>query len=264
MRLSIIGRDFLNPMKTETQPKTAGELLPEVLARLERTYGAGRPVEPTSEPSSTTANDCEMKRWQVSRPLATPWQRKWLNLDVTRPQIQDAANIVEKWAARFARNKKDTRLLVIVGDYGVGKTEIAEHLKRWSKAVRSTIWGMGWTTPPRIEFVEFGKVAFLETAEFRNWLEGHNTPGHETDLMFLEDIGAEVDKFRSGEPTERLREIFNDMKNRFMVVTTNVPSAQWETRWDGRIMDRLMRHSEIIEMTGVPSYQQARMPYPND
>ena len=242
-------------MKTTTTPKTAADLLPATLARLAQTYGVARPAGQMPAPCSTPETPPVPPK-QILNPLRTAWQRKWLNLEVTCQQVQTAADAVEKWCAAFARNKKDARLLVIIGDYGVGKTEIAEHLKKWACAVRTTIWGMGWPAPPRVEFVEFGKVAFLETGEFKNWLDGHNQTDHATDLMFLEDIGAEVDRFKTGEPTERLREILNDMKDRFMVITTNVPPDQWEQRWDGRIMDRLFRHSEIIEMAGVSSFQK--------
>ena len=239
--------------KLEKPFQTMGQLLPATLARLERTYGAAPQAAPTPPHCSPPSTPKKRKK-----PLKTEWQRKWLDLEVVRPQVQTAADAVQKWAAKFSKNDKEIRLLVIVGDYGVGKTEIAERLKTWARAVRTTIWGMGWPAPPRVEFVEFGKVAFLETDEFKNWLDGHNQPGAETDLMFVEDIGAEVDKFSKGEPTERLRQILNDMKNRFVVVTTNVPVAEWEKRWDGRIMDRLFRNSKIIQMTGVPSYQKTK------
>ncbi len=242
--------------QTETQPKTAAELLPATLARLEQTYGAGLLAEQTPPPSSRIEPPCDKLKDSPKNPLRTDWQRKWLRLDSTRPQVQTAADDVEKWAARFSRCKREkTGHLVIVGDYGVGKTEMAERMQEWVRGIRVSLWPKFWPKIPRVEFIEFGHVAFLETVEFKNWLSDNTEVDKGTDLMFLEDIGAEVDRFKTGEPTERLREIFNAFKNKWLVVTTNVPVKQWESRWDGRVMDRLLRNSVIVDMSGVPSYQ---------
>jgi DNA replication protein DnaC len=110
-----------------------------------------------------------------------------------------------------------------------------------------------------MEFIDFGWLNFLETNDFRLRLQEWGDVDKGLDLMFLEDIGPEVDRFKTGEPTERLRELFNVMKNKWMVVTTNVPVADWEKRWDGRIMDRMLRNSVIVDMSGVPSYQKTKM-----
>ena len=258
-----------------TEPKTAASLLPETLARLERTYGAGREAESTPLPLSRNELLTVKPRPVRKNPLRTEWQRKWLNLEVTSPVIQRAADVVEKWAARFGHHKltdttdvdpHKTGHLVIVGDYGIGKTEIAERMLEWARGTRLIVWPKFWPRPPRVEFVEFGSVAFLETEEFKIWLADHTEVNAGTDLMFLEDIGAEVDRYKTGEPTERLREILNAFKSKWLVITTNVPVDQWEERWDGRVQDRLLRNSIVLDLSEAESYQLAktRLPHPND
>ena len=179
------------------------------------------------------------------------------------PKVQTTADVVEKWAANVVKRHQERRHLIIVGDFGIGKTRIAERLLEWIRAVRVKLWPRYWPKVPKVEFVEFGAVAFLETGEFKNWLADQSDLNHGTDILFLEDIGAEVDRFKSGEPTERLREIFNAFKGKWMVVTTNVPVDHWEARWDGRVMDRMFRNSVIADMSTVPSFQEvkASLPY---
>lgn len=121
------------------------------------------------------------------------------------------------------------------------------------------LWPKFWAHPPKVEFVEFASLAFLETEEFRLRLAEWSDKDKGTDLMFLEDIGPEVDRFKTGEPTERLREVLNSLKNKWLVTTTNVPISEWERRWDGRVMDRLLRNSVIVDISGVPSYQLTKM-----
>jgi DNA replication protein DnaC len=101
-----------------------------------------------------------------------------------------------------------------------------------------------------VEFVEWAKIVALEPIEFRIWLAGME----DCDLLCLEDIGAEVDRFKSGEPYERLRELLNEFKRNFLFITTNLMPEQWGDKWDKRIADRLMRDSEIFAMRETESY----------
>jgi DNA replication protein DnaC len=134
--------------------------------------------------------------------------------------------------------------MVLCGQPGTGKTRVAEKLNRWcsnaavqlGEPYKGRFLCVGW--------VEFASVAFIPIEEFRIWLDGE----HETDLLFLEDIGAEVDRFKTGEPTERLREILNEFKHRWLFITTNVMPDHWPAKWDERIADRLLRDSKVIPL----------------
>jgi hypothetical protein len=92
-------------MTTEIQTETqVGETLARILARLGQTYGEDPQAEQTSSPlSPPELRPALLNMPPPKKPLKTEWQRKWLGLDVTRPEIQQAADAVEKWAGRFAR-----------------------------------------------------------------------------------------------------------------------------------------------------------------
>lgn len=184
-------------------------------------------------------------------PLNTQWQQKWLDLENRSDEIQRMADDVAGWSKRFFNHNKDRRTIILAGKVGIGKTHTAERMYRWSKLIAITAWDSGnWPSPPRIEWTEWAKVAFLGPVEFRAWLDGLT----DTSLLFLEDIGAEVDRFKSGEPTERLREVLNEFKNRWMFITTNIMPEEWKPKWDERVADRLMRNSVTCVFRNLQSF----------
>lgn len=184
-------------------------------------------------------------------PLNSPWQRKWIDLEVRTAEIQVMADEVSGWAKRFFNNVRERRIMTIIGLVGVGKTHTAEKMFQWAKAISITAWdGGNWPHPPRIEWVEWGKVAFLDHKEFQRWMDGT----FDIDLLFIEDIGAEVDRYKSGEPTERLREVLNEFKNKWIFITTNVFPEDWKIKWDERVADRLMRNSTMAVLRESKSF----------
>ena len=97
-------------------------------------------------------------------------------------------------------------------------------------------------------------VAFLEYQEWRAFVASLD----DVDLLFLEDAGAEVDKFKAGEPIERLREILNEFKHKWLFVTTNVMPEQWGQKWDARIADRFFRNSSVVTLRDTKPYSQSK------
>lgn len=173
-------------------------------------------------------------------------------MEVTTPEIQALADAAQEFAILFFNRAPGQRHLIIAGHNGVGKTHVAESLYRWANAIKIDSF-LKWKTGsqvPRIEKFEWAKVVSLETSEFRLWLLDRS----ETQLLFLEDVGAEVDRFKTSEPIERLRQVLDDFKNKFLVITTNFGPDEWETKFDLRVADRLLRHSKIITLTETPSF----------
>jgi hypothetical protein len=116
-----------------------------------------------------------------------------------------------------------------------------------------------WVYPPTEEWIEFSTVAAMDPDVYRRWLVDLETYHQRAvDLLFLEDVGAEVDRFNSGEPRSRLREILGVMKNHWMIMTTNIMPAAWPSRWDSRIADRLFRNTVVVEMGHMVSFQSAK------
>jgi DNA replication protein DnaC len=163
------------------------------------------------------------------------------------------ADAAQRFAGWFCHRRPDRpRLMALVGQRGCGKTHCAEKLYRFASSASVTLYRdlLLWPHPPRIEFVEWASICFLDSTAFREWLNGQEG----TDLIFIEDLGCELDRFKSKEPTERLREVLNLMKNRYVFATTNVPPERWASVWDLRVADRLMRNSQVVELKGLGSY----------
>ena len=74
----------------------------------------------------------------------------------------------------------------------------------------------------------------------------------ESSLLVLDDIGAENDPWKIA--ADRLCQILSRRERKFTVLTTNIKPADWPVKFDGRINDRLLRNSCIVDLTGVPSF----------
>jgi DNA replication protein DnaC len=140
----------------------------------------------------------------------------------------------------------------LVGPTGCGKTRVAERLYKHASRNSVELYPAKWRRVPRVEFFEWATIATLEQDRFRAWLQDVD----EIDFLFLEDVGAEVDRFKTKEPTERLRETLNHLRHAWMFVTTNVPPSQWITVWDDRVADRMLRNSVITTLDKIGSYAE--------
>ena len=191
-----------------------------------------------------------------NKPLATQWQRKWLDLEVTHPDVQIVATAVSAFCGRWFRDEFRKRLMVISGNSGCGKTHIARRVGGWAQAVafqrfidqRSSSAG----AVPEVKFSEFNEVANAESMiekEFLGWLVDVNTAS----MLVLDDIGAETDRFKTGIPAARLCQILNRRAGKFTLITTNLNPDKCAEMWDARVEDRLNRDSLVLLMQ-TPSF----------
>lgn len=196
----------------------------------------------------------ETKR-RFERCLATPWQRKWLDLEAHDSRVQEIADAVERLAVRWFQNgtREDCRL-VIIGNPGVGKTHAASALRDWAGHAAMRAFEQGhWSGPPPVEFSRWPDVCARIEAAAATFLELRQELT-EPALLVLDDIGAETDRFRSGTATSLLAAVLDARLKRFSLITTNVSPDQWAGRWDARVADRLLRNSVIINLGDCPSY----------
>lgn len=178
-------------------------------------------------------------------------------MECTDPEIQKMATAVEQWANRFSEQALDRKHLIICGRSGTGKTMVARRLRHWVESVRGDLcMKFRWSHDPSSEWAEFSDLCQLESAEFKRWLDDRQ----DARVLFLEDIGAETDAFKSSEPAERLRRILNAFEHRWLVITTNVSpdEDQWKTRWDDRVADRLLRNSKIVRLKNTPRFSAVK------
>ncbi len=221
--------------------------LEAALARLQANYGMSESPDLTTSLStkSSLRGIYSPKTMPRMRALRNVWQRKWLDLEVTHPELQVMADGVQTWMTAFVkRDTQQPRLFVLVGPVCVGKSHVAKKMRLLATRIQWGCKDCAWERPPRVDWVEFAKVAFLEAREFERWMERYTDAP--VDLIFLEDVGSEIDRFKTGEPIERLREILNEFENRWLFVTTNVLPELWQHTWDVRVASRLLRRSSVI------------------
>jgi DNA replication protein DnaC len=66
----------------------------------------------------------------------------------------------------------------------------------------------------------------------------------------LDDIGAEVDEFKSGKATERLASLLEHRMHKYTLFTTNIDRKQWSIRWDKRVASRLHHKTLVVTLNG--------------
>ncbi len=167
--------------------------------------------------------------------------------------MQTLATEAEAFCSRWFSNDTNKSLLVIVGVYGNGKTHTAKAIHRFCSAA----------AVPAFETMRWGNSK-LPSASFIAWPAaadafaekqfGLMQDAFETDLVILDDVGAETDQYKSGICKDKLCQILSRRERKFTVITTNISPANWETQLDGRINDRLLRNSVVVDISSVPSF----------
>lgn len=75
------------------------------------------------------------------------------------------------------------------------------------------------------------------------------------EALFIDDVGAETDKFKTGDGIEELRLMLDEREKKgWTVMSTNVKKAMFGVRWDSRVRDRFLRGWTIIDLWNTPSW----------
>lgn len=217
-------------------------------------------METTLDPKllrNKTAASLDAEAWRARHSEALRNLKLDLKMEPVHPSLSPLAEACRVWCRRVvAQEPEGPRKLIVVGNTGTGKTHAARAVKDW--CFKGIIWawragelknydGTIWASMP--------DVTLKENEEYETWL-GDLTRHR---VIFLEDIGAESDQFRSGTPRVRLYQVLERMDTRFMFITTNVHRDHWEEKWDARVADRLHRNSEIVTLTGAESYTMRKL-----
>lgn len=189
-------------------------------------------------------------------PCKTEWQRKWLGLDCVDAKIQELADIAQAFCRRWCHNEATPSLLVMVGESGRAKTHVAKRIQTFcdgaSIFARDTgRWMNDDRTCPHAPQVFYCPWPWA-VDEFK---KGEYWPVDlliKTDLAILDDVGAEHDPSKNA--CNKLCQILSRREKRFTVVTTNIRPEHWANHFESRVDDRLLRNSEIVDLTGVPAY----------
>lgn len=110
-----------------------------------------------------------------------------------------------------------------------------------------------WPRPISVSFFDWSSIALYDREDQdQSFLEAH-----ECDVLLLDDIGTEIDKFKTREPVERLRQLLGAREGKYDLITTNIPVEKWAKVWDNRVDDRLLRgNSRFVDLAGVPRFSE--------
>lgn len=238
--------------------------IPEALKNLP----APKSESPTSEqsnetsPSPNSLQTSERKMPEEKGNLRSPWQRRRLRLETITPAVQEMADAVENWCKRVRDNEKTVgRLIILIGVFGSGKTECLKGAQRYISDIYMVMYPRTWKKPINSTTISWPKFV-VELEENKNF--EHYADVTSCDVVFIDDIGAEDDRFRSGSASRLLGQLLGDLADKFVFITSNIPPDKWSEKWDGRVEDRLLRNLSVVfngfdPETELKSYQQHQL-----
>ena len=100
-------------------------------------------------------------------------------------------------------------------------------------------------------FLDWPKIASAKDWVFEDVCENELWDAR---FVIIDDIGAESDRYKSGEPATRLLRVLNRLEKKWLFVTTNVAPSMWRETFDQRIADRLLGGA-YVSMFEVPSWR---------
>lgn len=185
------------------------------------------------------------------------WAQKWLALDLWNPATEQMAVDVEQFCARWFRNKAGCdRVLVLAGHSGCGKTHAMRGALRFADAARVAAAELAlWKWPPGTMWENWA-VLSRQIVEGGKGIHMHEllADAIETDTLFLDDVGSESDKFRSGETIDALCQLLSRRERKWTMITTNVIPREWPKQFDARVADRLWRNSVVCDLSDSPTF----------
>ena len=150
----------------------------------------------------------------------------------------------------YGHDQEGRKTLLLLGEAGRGKSHLARQVRGFVNDIGVRAWHEGyWPRPITCGFWSWAKLVEPDgSSTLRDALEA--------DVAVIDDIGSEKDQFRSGAPTETLRQFLDDREHRFTMLTTNVPAHLWAERWDGRVADRLLSKAvQTVSFEGIESWR---------
>lgn len=167
-----------------------------------------------------------------------------------------------RWAGYFVRRtlkneRGDGNALVLDGPTGTGKTTVGRFCARAFNDYILEALSAGltkWRKSP------LPSAAILNWSKFCRDMERQETGPWRldevlaADVIILDDVGAESDRFRSGGHKAELRDFLEECRNKWLMVSTNVPRKEWPEAFGQRVASRLDA-ARSVDTTGIPDYR---------
>lgn len=162
------------------------------------------------------------------------------------------ADCVENWCGKVRRNDRTSPLLVIAGTFGCGKSQVLRLAAAYVQAIYLDVWPEFWKDHG-INLTSIHFPRFVWEIEKNENLE-HYDDVAKADVVFIDDIGAEEDQYRSGAAARILGDLLGALEKKFALIATNIEPSGWEKRWDGRVEDRLIRRNAVTCNLYLPEH----------
>lgn len=161
------------------------------------------------------------------------------------------ARLIQEWATRFSRRDRVGTTIVLYGPSGIGKTMAMSFVRQWAAGVANKLLFSGkWPRVPSIEYLYWPRKChqWESTREPTRELEDILS----ADVLFIDDIGAESDRYKSGQSTVMLGDIIGARERKYNFITTNIRREDWESRFEMRLADRLTRNEAVhVDLTNI-------------
>lgn len=178
------------------------------------------------------------------------WLDKRLAMEITHSSIIALQEAVWRFCCQFAYSPSLGNKIVLYGNSGSGKSHCVKGVRRW---VRDRAIDL--------PLVNDQNQARLVDCIFVNWAEQVDAFKSvdwgiddfvNASLLIIDDIGAEHDPSKCG--AEKLYLILEKRERKWTIITTNYSPNEWESKFERRIADRLMRRSTLVDLSKTPSY----------
>lgn len=169
------------------------------------------------------------------------------------PLVSTLTNFGELFYRKaFVNDRRLGAWMVISGPVGTGKSTVSRRLARAlsTMAVDASLGGWGGTVPSVWRGAWAALSSHDKNAEFEDALTDLKT----AHIVFLDDIGAEVDRFKQGETTSRLCRVLDMCQGKWLFITTNLDKPLIAAKYDHRVLDR-MNMAHWCNLAGMPSYR---------
>ena len=147
-------------------------------------------------------------------------------------------------------------MLILAGKSGCGKTLAMRKTSAYLIAARTAAADLAhWPSPPSTHWENWPALARSvseggKDAHMRDLMRDTM----DADILFLDDVGADSDKYRSGETVDALCQLLNRREKRWTMITTNFIPSEWAKQLDARVADRFWRNSVVCDLSDSPSY----------
>ena len=173
-------------------------------------------------------------------------------MNETHSKAQLLARWTEAWIKAAATNDAESkgRWVVFAGRTGCGKTHALRAAYEFLRAASGQLWPEFYRGPVNVGCYRWSRIVSLGPLSWTDIEE----EARGCKILLLDDVGSEVDRFRSGEPAERLRSLLEIAAPKWLLMTTNILRKDFAKAFDARVQSRLER-AQCLDLGDAEDYR---------